>query len=121
MSWTNRPPSTCCIATTFGLGSAPAGACILYALSCNLSDADLAGRLDLLARGRRAAPEGDDADEEETATSGGEARLKPWSQRRSRDLGEPDVAGSPPPLIDCVHKLMQLWNTGEQSRVGRLP
>ena len=101
----------------FGLGSAPAGACILYALSCNLSDADLAGRLDLLARGRRAAPEGDDADEEETATSGGEARLKPWSQRRSRDLGEPDVAGSSPPLIDCVHKLMQLWNTGEQSRV----
>ena len=101
----------------FGLGSAPAGACILYALSCNLSDADLAGRLDLLARGRRATAEDDDDGEEESAPSGGEARLKPWHQRRNRDLGEPDVAGSPPPLIDCVHKLMHLWNTGEQSRV----
>ena len=101
----------------FGLGSAPAGACILYALSCNLSDADLAGRLDLLARGRHVAPEDDDEGEEETVTSGGEARLKPWYQRRSRDLGEPGTDGSPPPLIDCVHKLMQLWKTGEQSRV----
>ena len=27
----------------FGVAAAPAGACILYALSCNLSDADLAG------------------------------------------------------------------------------
>ena len=27
---------------TFGLAEAPIGACILYALSCNLSDADLA-------------------------------------------------------------------------------
>lgn len=73
----------------FGLGSAPAGACILYALSCNLSDADLVGRLDLLVRGRHAAPEYDDEGEVDNATSGGEARLKPWSQRRSRDLGEP--------------------------------
>ena len=32
----------------FGLAPAPAGACILYALSCNVPDADLAGRLDLL-------------------------------------------------------------------------
>ncbi len=100
----------------FGLGSAPAGACILYALSCNLSDADLAGRLDLLVRGRLATPEDDDEVEEGT-TSGGEARLKPWYQRRSRDLGELGAAGDPPPLIDCVHKLMQLWKTGEQSRV----
>ena len=101
----------------FGLGLAPAGACILYALSCNLSDADLAGRLDLLVRGQRATPEDDDEGGEETATSGGEARLKPWYQRRSRDLGEPGAAGDPPPLIDCVHRVMQLWKTGEQSRV----
>ena len=101
----------------FGLGSAPAGACILYALSCNLSDADLAGRLDLLVRGRRATPEDDDEGEVDNATSGGEARLKHWSQRRSRDLGEPGAGGGAPPLIDCVHRLMQLWKTGEQSRV----
>ena len=101
----------------FGLGAAPAGACILYALSCNLSDADLAGRLDMLVRGQRATPEDDDDGDEGSATSGGEARLKPWYQRRSRDLGEPGAAGDPPPLIDCVHRVMQLWKTGEQSRV----
>ena len=100
-----------------GLGVAPAGACILYALSCNLSDADLAGRLDLLVRGRRATTAEDDEGEEAGSTSGGEVRLKPWHQRRTRDLGEPDAAGAAAPLIDRVHKLMQLWKTGEQSRV----
>ena len=107
----------------FGLGAAPAGACILYALSCNLSDADLAGRLDLLARGTRAASaeateagEGEDEADGRDA-SGSEARLKPWNRRRARDLGEPPADGGAPPLIDRVHKLMQLWKTGEQSRV----
>ena len=100
----------------FRLDAAPAGACILYALSCNVSDADLAGRLDLLARGGRAAA-GADGAAENGETAGGEVRLKPWSRRRARDLGEPRADGSPPPLIDCVHKLMQLWKTGEQTRV----
>ena len=101
----------------FGLGAAPAGACILYALSCNLSDADLAARLDLLVRGRSATTAEDDDAEEHGSTSGGEVRLKPWYQRRTRDLGERDAAGATAPLIDRVHKLMQLWKTGEQSRV----
>ena len=35
---------------TFGLAEAPIGACILYALSCNLSDADLADRFEILTR-----------------------------------------------------------------------
>ena len=100
----------------FRLDAAPAGACILYALSCNVSDADLAGRLDLLARGGRAATD-DDGAAENGETAGGEVRLKPWHRRRARDLGEPRADGSPPPLIDCVHKLMQLWKTGQQSRV----
>ena len=103
----------------FGLRAAPAGACILYALSCNLSDSDLAGRLDLLIRGGRTATtaDDDDAPEQEREASGNEVRLKSWNRRRSRDLGEPAADGSPPPLIDCVHKLMQLWKTGQQSRV----
>ena len=104
----------------FGLRPAPAGACILYALSCNLSDADLAGRLDLLARGGRAAATAQNEDaaaEQERETSGSEARLKSWNRRRAKDLGEPSPDGSLPPLIDCVHKLMQLWKTGQQSRV----
>ena len=101
----------------FGLGAAPAGACILYALSCNLSDSDLAGRLDLLVRGTHATPAANDDTEGNDSTSGGEVRLKPWYQRRTRDLGEPDAAGVAAPFIDCVHKLMQLWKSGEQSRV----
>ena len=99
----------------FGLDAAPAGACILYALSCNLSDSDLAGRLDLLARGAARAPEGGDA--EEGRVGGGEARLKPWHRRTARDLGEPAADGAPPPLIDRVHRTMRLWKAGEQSRV----
>ena len=101
----------------FGLGAAPAGACILYALSCNLSDADLTGRLDLLARGGREGSAEDGEGEEGREISGSEARLKEWRRRGARDLGEPSAGGSPAPLIDRVHKLMQLWKTGEQSRV----
>ena len=101
----------------FGLGAAPAGACILYALSCNLSDADLTGRLDLLARGGRGGSADDEDGEEGVEISGSEARLKGWSRRRARDLGERSADGGPAPLIDRVHKLMHLWKTGEQSRV----
>ena len=101
----------------FGLGAAPAGACILYALSCNLSDAELVGRRDLLLRGARAAAADDAGAEGDGGASGGDARLKPWYRRQARDLGEPAPNGSPPPLIDCVHRLMRLWKTGEQSRV----
>ena len=103
----------------FGLQAAPAGACILYALSCNLSDADLAGRHDLLARGGRTSTAV--SDEEGTAaprTSGSEVRLKGWNQRHSGRLGQPTADGAAPPLIDCVHRVMQLWKTGEQARVN---
>ena len=103
--------------TDFGLDPAPAGACILYALSCNLSDSELAGSLDLLARGgRTASPEEDDPEDTDVAGSGA-VRLKPWNRRRVRGLGEPSVNGAAPPLVDCVHALMHRWKTGEQSRV----
>ena len=105
----------------FGMAAAPAGACILYALSCNLSDADLAGRLDLLARGNKAdtasAEDEDEQIEATPTTSASETRLKPWQRRTAKGLGEATTDGSPPPLIDCLHRLMHLWKTGEQSRV----
>ena len=44
----------------FGLAEAPVGACILYAISCNLSDRDLTDRHDVLSRGNRTSPEPDD-------------------------------------------------------------
>ena len=104
----------------FGTQPASGGASILYALSCNVSDSELAGRLDILARGgtRQRAP--DDEDEEEAATTGGaEVRLKAWNQRRGQSLGEPGANGAPPALIDCLHKLMQLWKSGDQRQVDR--
>ena len=102
----------------FGLGAAPAGACILYALSCNVSDADLSGRQDLLVRGNQTSANDSEGDSEDAKTlSGSDVRLKTWKHRRARDLGQPDSSGTAPALIDCVHKLMQLWKTGEQAQV----
>ena len=106
----------------FGLQPAPGGASILYALSCNLSDSDLAGRLNILARSRKRHSERDAVDDNEdgtAATSGGEVRLKAWSQRRGKSLGEPDANGAPPAAIDCLHKLMQLWKSGDRRQVDR--
>ena len=96
---------------------APGGASILYALSCNLADSDLAGRLDLLARGGKGRSGRDDGEEGATETGGGEVRLKAWSRRRGRSLGEPSADGAPPALIDCLHKLTQLWKAGDRGRV----
>ena len=101
----------------FGLQPAPGGASILYALSCNLSDSDLAGRLDILARGGKRRSTQDDGGDETTETGGGEVRLKAWNRRRGQSLGELSSDGTPPPLIDCLHKLMQLWKAGDRSRV----
>ena len=108
----------------FGLEPAPAGACILYALSCGLSDTDLAGRLDLLSRRQGGGADEDDDDDdgdgqggEETGPSAGDkARLKSWRRRR-KDVGLPGAGGTPPPLIDCVHRAMRLWKTGDRGQV----
>ena len=102
----------------FGLKPAAGGASILYALSCNLSDSVLAGRLDVLVRGGKRQSAQDDGDgEEAAATGGGEVRLKTWNRRRGQSLGEASSNGTPPPLIDCLHKLMQLWKAGDRRRV----
>ncbi len=101
----------------FGLGPASGGASILYSLSCNLSDSDLAGRLDILARSGKRESARDDDGEEAAVTGGGEVRLKAWSRRRGQSLGEPSSDGAPPPLIDCLHRLMRLWKAGDRRRV----
>src|SRR5204863_6824453 len=74
----------------FGMNDAPACACILYALSCNLSEGELADRYDLLLRtggvevnDDAEAAEGDaDAEGEAAEGSGSTFKLKPWKQRR---------------------------------------
>ena len=49
----------------FGVGDAPVGPCILYAISCNLSDRDLADRFEILLRtgGLSSADDDDEVDE----------------------------------------------------------
>ena len=109
----------------FGMDDAPVGACILYALSCNLSDSALAGQHDLLSQSGRGHPDGeddeDDVAEEELAVAGGSGasrlRLKVWNRRNGSNLGLAGPAGRPAPLIDQVHRLMRLWRAGDQAKV----
>ena len=108
----------------FGMEEAPVGGCILYALSCNLSDSALVNQHDLLTQpGKRGA--GDEVEEEEDApeeaeeTGGGaKVKLKPWHRRKGRNLGLEGQGGRPAPLIDQVHKLMHLWRAGDQVKVN---
>ncbi|HHW77448.1 MAG TPA: DUF1156 domain-containing protein, partial [Xanthomonadaceae bacterium] len=110
----------------FGLKDAPAGACILYAVSCNLSERQLADQYELLSRGKGAgsdeedeAAEGEEESEETEATgSGGTFRLRAWSQRKHRMLGLDTEGGRAAPLIDQVHKLMHLWKGGDVNKVN---
>ncbi len=110
----------------FGMGKAPVGGCILYALSCNLSDSALVNQHDLLTQaGKRGAgdeveeEEGDDAPEEVEESGGGaKVKLKPWHRRKGRNLGLEGQGGRPAPLIDQVHKLMHLWRAGDQVKVN---
>lgn len=119
----------------FGLDDAPAGPCILYAVSCGLSDTELAMRYDILARGKAAPePNGEDEepDDEELADepgSGATLRLKAWNQRKSPTMGYDPVnrsglaedSAKPSrgvPLIDQVHRLMHLWKAGDVNDVN---
>ncbi|WP_243175148.1 DUF1156 domain-containing protein [Desulfofundulus sp. TPOSR] len=106
----------------FGFEDVPAGACILYAVSCGLSDRELVDQYDLLTR--TGGQEQDEEDEEAGIEAGDEikegtgskVRLKPWQKRLRRTLGL-DVGGRPAPLIDQVHRLMHLWKTGDVVKV----
>ncbi len=107
----------------FGLEDAAIGPCILYAVSCGLSDSALADRHDLLVRtGGKSAASEDEEDAEEgekeevSSGSGSKVKLKPWSVRKKKTLGEV-VEGKAPPMIDQVHKLMHLWKAGDVAKV----
>ena len=124
----------------FGLASAPIGACILYALSCNLSDSELTDRLDILARAGKtlfddleADDRPDEADsldsvraerspegevEAGSRGTGNTIKLKAWHQRRAKWLGLESPQERPVPLIDQAHKLMQLWRAGDEVKVN---
>ena len=108
----------------FGMQETPSGTCILYAVSCGLSDSALARDWDILAK-----TGADDVDEDETEVSasedseeeaestGGKVRLKTWSQRKNKSLGYEAPNGRSVPLIDRVHRLMHLWKAGDVHKV----
>jgi hypothetical protein len=108
----------------FGFNDAPIGACILYAVSCGLTDRELTDRYDLLVRTGGADVEDDAEDAEDVEdegdgagpSAGSKIRLKSWSQRHHKSLGE-GAEGKPAPLIDQVHRLMQLWKAGDVFKV----
>lgn len=112
----------------FGLKEAPAGPCILYAVSCGLSERELADQYELLARSGGATDvedeepsDGDeDGDVEEASSTGGggKYKLKDWRTRKHRSLGMETASGRAIPLIDQVHKLMQLWVAGDVVKVN---
>jgi adenine-specific DNA methylase len=109
----------------FGMGDAPVGASILYAISCGLSDSALADQHDILIRtgGRAAVEEGDDegtsedADTEVEEGIGSLVRLRIWQQRKGKSMGYEAPGGRPVPLIDQVHRLMHLWKAGDVAKV----
>lgn len=80
----------------YGFEKTPTGACILYSISCGLSDDDLDGRYDLVD------------------ISGSTAQLKAW---RKRDRPKQDDVDSATPMVDQVHRLMHLWTEGDQQAV----
>ncbi|MBM4333879.1 MAG: DUF1156 domain-containing protein [Deltaproteobacteria bacterium] len=112
----------------FGLDDAPAGACILYAISCGISDRDLAATWDLInfTKGRSDVSSLEEEDVDEGDESGGDAastideessgskvKLKTWVQRKASSLGYEAPGGKPIPFIDRVHCLMHLWKGGD--------
>ncbi len=103
----------------FGFDEAPIGACILYAVSCGLSDRALEAQYDLLVRtgeGRNDGAEQPSDEEDAEEKSGSRVRLRVWNQRRSKTLGH-DTNGVPAPLVDQLHRLMLLWRSGNQARM----
>jgi adenine-specific DNA methylase len=106
----------------FRFDEAPIGACILYAVSCGLTDRDLCDRYELLSRSGSTEEENtqddDDGEEDEGGESAGaKVRLKAWNQRLRKSLGE-DLDGKPAPLIDQIHKVMRLWRAGDVVKVN---
>lgn len=110
----------------FGMDEAPAGACILYAVSCGLSDRELVQTWDLIGFTKGKAKDEDDdmeadadaeSDDEAEDNSGSKVKLRTWAQRKGKSLGYEAPGGKPIPLIDRVHRLMHLWKAGDLSAV----
>ena len=83
--------------TDYGFAKVPSGACILYAISCGLSDSDLDGTYDLLDQ------------------SGSNMQLLAWDDRTRPTQDDLDPSA---PMIDKVHRLLHLWEAGDVQAVN---
>jgi putative DNA methylase len=106
---------------SFKLDPAPPGECILLAQGYNLDLDDLRGPRGILSKGKRRATgamatAADGEAEEDAKGSGSDLRLLAWHERRRDDLGEPQPSGGLP-LIDALHRMMQLWDANETGRL----
>ena len=108
----------------FGFTDAPVGGCILYAISCGLSDSELADTWDILSRTGGSADEDEEPEEadpddaaEAEEGSGSKVKLKTWAQRNRKNMGYEAPGGRPVPLIDRLHRLMHLWRAGDSAKV----
>lgn len=115
----------------FGMDEAPVGACILYATACGLTDGELDRTWNILSRsgsdssssdGDNASDDSNDSDvdgdaEASEGAGGSKVKLKPWNQRRSKNMGNEAPEGRVVPLIDRIHRVMHLWKGGDQQKV----
>jgi hypothetical protein len=106
----------------FGLEDAPVGTVILYAVSCGVSDRELADTWDLLVAGNASSSGDEDGepdldDPESSAGSGTTVRLKNWTERKGKSMGVEAPGGRAVPLIDRAHRLMHLWKLGDARKV----
>ena len=114
----------------FGMDEAPAGACILYATACGLSDSELDRNWDILSRtdgdviAEEDDEEADDSEREnieagppDEAGGGSTVKLKVWSQRRAKSMGLEAPEGKAVPLLDRIHRVMHLWKDGDLQKV----
>jgi putative DNA methylase len=110
------------------MAEAPIGACILYAMSCGLRDADHSERFEISARtgGKPDSADQDENEEDDTEDgdelvskgTGSKVRLRRWDQRKRKTLGLEEVGGRPVPPIDRSHRLMQLWKAGDVTKMN---
>jgi adenine-specific DNA methylase len=119
----------------FGLKSAPAGACILYANACGKDETELKVVWNILEQGGKSGPgkkgrprkdeeeptnNTNDTNAEAEESSGSEYRLLDWSERVDReDLGQ-SRGGLASPLVDKLHRLMALFRENRAADVQRL-
>ena len=86
----------------FGTGDAPVGECILLAQGYGLSLDDLtASRIGILKK----------------ASSGSALRLLGHTDRSADRVGQPHTSGGLP-MIDMIHRIMNLWDAGDSAEMN---